>query len=223
MRKVFGSFLIAFVLMIGIIIGGASVLVGRVWKVRSQPQPTFSPQPLDYKYQPPAKAIPTEVLELNGTAKKELLNSTESAELKVGDAILPGETTTVGDNSEIQVTSKNKMFIITGSEKSIFTISNGLATSFLVKQDFGEVGYATTPGGYSFSIRSLHLLTNLNDNFAEVKMKMDDRSKNLDIRLLTGSAKFGWEDNDLKTGYKEVTAPYHAVWNDQAKTLKEVK
>lgn len=202
---------------LGFLLAALAVFFFRIAQVRFTSEPTFTPQPITFEFQPPTNSQIAQVIAVKNDVTKIPRNATTAATIKTGDEVLVGETVTTGENSEttLQLGSSLTSSV---SANTVMTFLSTVPETILVKQDQGTAIYQNN-GEQPFSLRILHFLIELQSG--NMTVTTDEKEKIVTLLLNEGTAKVAWEDKDLNSKIYTLMVGQTVVLEDTTLTLQQ--
>ncbi len=205
-------FLPSFILfLIGLIIPFAFL----IHQVTATAQNFIVGQQLYYR-QLPSDWLVGQVLNVGPSAQFETRYGTDFKDLTVGATIGLGDDIKTDSDASSIVSVKFDLADFTVNPDTRLKFANTSPSNFLISLNRGGSFDFTSSENKQFSVVSLHLLSQFNSAAGSIQTI----GNNITIKLTSGSVNLAFNDTDLKTQNKTISAPQKIIFNDSTRNLK---
>lgn len=198
--------------LLSVLIGFTSFVIYRKYSVSHIKTPPYRAKPFSLDV-PPAKSLKGQIESMTGDIEWQSRSATEPAKLTQKKPVLQGEEFWTKEDGTLNIRFEN-VVEITADANTHLNIVQTLPMNFVVLQDSGAAAYKKSPAAAPTSIRTLHVLTQLNDGEADVEV--DDTAITLTVK--TGSVTVAY--NDKKNISRVVTINGGNTYTFDDKTRK---
>jgi hypothetical protein len=205
------------VLLLLLIVGAISVIMFRLWQVKTAGNIPFIPQQSLFVLKPPSDALEGKLLLSNGNIKKKPRDKAEFNKINVGEEILQGERIAASEKSKAVIEFINLVKINLSSNTEI-GFNNLIPANFLLSQSSGSVDYELLRSDVPISVRSLHTLVTINSGNCAITADQET----ITIKVLAGSATLALVDLENKTSVWEIKEGQEVLIDDVQRRV-EVK
>lgn len=173
----------------------------------SQTQNLISPQS-NFSYnqfspnQPPTESLKGDLTFLSGSISWQSRIATQPAQIKLPQKIQQGEEVATGDDSSVTVEFDSIASVVLASNSTL-TLNQTLPANLVFNQTQGMISY-TKIGSLPISIRSLHLLTNLNQGQAVISVNL--KTDVVTVAVKKGSVSLAFIDSKNITQVVSLTS-----------------
>jgi hypothetical protein len=179
----------------------------------STPIPTFSIE------KAPSKSVQAQIISLSGDVNWQSRTATQPAAITSPIPVKQGEVVSTGDTGKAEVHLNDDSFSLL--PKTHLEFIQTLPQNFVLNQASGTVTY-THNSNVPLSVRSLHLLVQMEKGVAILSVDTDTHIITLDIQK--GSAQVGFNDSSLFTTLQTVAKGEELIYDDDKReiTVKEL-
>ena len=180
------------------------------------PKDNFIPKNIKITLKPPTGAIVAKISQIDGSVKKESRNDTKFKSLKEPTTLVEGESLAT-ENGSSEVSFNNIASLRLGTNTEIDYL-NGLPDALVLRQPNGLINYVTSNNIKPFSIRSLGLLIQFNQQ-ANATVSTNSDKGTVRVILNSGEITLAYSDSKNNTQVKILKNPQIVIFDNNASTL----